>query len=213
MFKYIGIGLMGVFALMAIPGSFDIQTNDMALYGMGNMVLYDAYGNEVFQQSVHNLITDEGETFLIDQAFQTVTVPIGDLATIGAICVSDNTVAPITIGETTTASDFDGSEGYTSITTICEESADNGVGNSGGIATIGPLTIEEGVHVGTGENVVLVGICLNDGDGTPSEAIEDCVIGNGSAGILFAVFEPTSVTLGSGETVDITYTFNIAGTP
>lgn len=200
---------MGVFALMAIPGSLDIQTNDMAFYGMGNMVLYDAYGNEVFQQSVHNRITNEGETYMIDQAFQTVVVPVGDLATLGTICVSDNSVSPITLAEGTDAAAFDGSEGYTSITTICQEGADNGVGNSAGIATIGPLTIAAGTHVGIGEDVVIVGICMNDGDGSPGEAIEDCVIGNSGAGILFAVFEPTTVTLLTGETVDITYTFDI----
>ena len=62
MYKFIGLAMLGVFAMMVIPGgNFNTLQSENVLYGMATIVKNDSQGNEVFQQSVHNQLTDAGE--------------------------------------------------------------------------------------------------------------------------------------------------------
>ena len=220
MLKYLGIGLMGVFAMMVIPASLDIQENETAIYGMGHMVLKDAFGNILLESSIHNRVVDDGENFLLQQTFADGTAPVGDVASIGMICVTDNTgttsldltPSETNFPETLHAADFDASEGYTNITTICKELADGGVTVSSGVATFAAIEFSEGTHVGLGEKIALIAICQKNNNNTHSDDVTDCGSGGVSnAGILFAIFDNSpDVQLNSGETVDITYSFDIS---
>jgi len=137
MYKFIGFALMGVVAMMIIPGNFiALQGEQPALfYGAGTATLLDNQGNEQFSQTIHNLLVDTGEDFLIDQVFEDGNSVLDDVQ-VGAICISDFV---ITVGETETAATFDGDNDLDTAHTPCKEDTNNVV-TTGSIATVNPPT-------------------------------------------------------------------------
>jgi hypothetical protein len=172
-------------------------TDDSKFYGFAEIIKYDENGNVVYTQTVHNQLVDTGEEFLLDAVFQDGGTDVADAVQIGSICVTD--AASPTIAEGEAAADFDGDNGM--VETNCIE--DTTVTTSGGTAVIGPLTFTAGTHTAVDDTITAIGICQNDvTDDTP---FNNCA----SEGILFAVVNTSDVTLATGETVDITYTFDI----
>jgi len=195
--KIAGFALMGVLAMMVIPGSMGSVQNDLTFYGAATMVQKDANGQEVFSQTVHNRVVDSGEDFLLDQTFQDGTTSADDVQ-IGSICISD--AGTITVAETETAADFDGDNGITE--TNCKE--DTTVTTSGGTAVIGALQFTcGGTNCANDDTITGIAICQNDT--TDDTDFNNC----GTEGIMFAVVDTTDTTLAASETVDITYTFDI----
>lgn len=195
--KIAGFALMGVLAMMVIPGSMASPDNDLTFYGAATMVQKDAFGQEVFSQVVHNQVVNSGEEFLLDQTFQDGTTSADDVQ-IGSICISN--AGTITVAEIETAADFDGDNGLTE--TNCKE--DTTVTTSGGTAVIGALQFTCGeTNCTDGDTITGIGICQNDT--TDDTDFADCA----TEGILFAVIDTTDTTLATSETVDITYTFDI----
>ena len=89
MYKFIGLAMIGVFAMMVIPGgNFDAAQSEQVLYGMATIVKNDNQGNEVFQQSIHNDLTDQGSTYILGAIFSTGVAAPADAEAFGAICVS-----------------------------------------------------------------------------------------------------------------------------
>lgn len=190
--------MAGIFAMMVIPGNFDTAQGEHTFYGALTVVKTDSMGNPVFSQTVHNQLVNTGEDFILDQVFQDGNTANADNVQIGAICVSD--AASPTIAETETASSFDTANGLT--TPNCKE--DTTVTTTSSVATIGPLTFAAGnTNVPDGTTVTAIGICQNDV--TDDNDFTDCA----TEGILFAVVDVTNTQLNTGETVDITYTFDI----
>lgn len=204
---------MGVFALMVVPGSFDVQTDEFAFYGAGHMVVKDAFGNITLEQTIHNQLVDTGEEYILDAVFEDGATAVVDDAQIGLICISDDNdnTGGTTIGvidDSDTAATFDASDTYTA-GSPCIEVAANGVTTASGVGTVGPLTFTAGTHLEAGGLVALVGICQKDGDTVHDELLAACGIGGGG-GILFAIFNPTDVTLATSETAQIEYKFDIS---
>ena len=198
MYKFIGLAMMGIFAMMVIPGNFDVAQGDNLFYGALTIVKHDSQGNEVFSQTVHNQLYDAGEDFILDQTFQD-TVANADNVQIASICISD-VLAP-TLSETRDAAGFDTANGLTE--TNCIE--DIGVGTASSIATIGPLTFTcAGTNCADTDTIGSIGIC--QARSASDAAFNDCA----TAGILFAEVDVTNTQLSGSETVDITYTFNLA---
>ena len=207
MYKFIGLAMMGVFAMMIIPGNFDTTQSENTFYGMATMVKNDSLGNEAFQQTVHNALTDEGEDFLLELIFDDGAATIATNLTFGAICVSLASYDNSTSIEDATAVSFDTADQLS--TANCKQSAsDGGVGTTGSKATIGALQFTAGAgNVNTGDTIRAIGICQAT---TGNADFINCVAGGtGSGGKLLAVVDITATTLASGETVDITYTFDI----
>jgi len=79
------------------------------------------------------------------------------------------------------------------------------VTSSAQIATIGPLTFTAGTgtpnNLFSGEKIHAIGIC--DADSGDADV-------RGCTTTLFAVVNTSDVTLADAETVDLTYTFNLA---
>jgi len=197
--KIAGFALMGVLAMMIIPGNLDTTESEFAFYGAATMVQKDAFGQEIFSQTVHNRVVDSGEEFLLDAVFQDGGVDVADNVQIGSICISDAASPVIAEGEA--ASDFDGDNGMTE--TNCME--DTTVTTSGGTAVIGPLQFTcGGTNCADDDVITMIGICQND-------ASDDGDFNNcATEGILFALIDVTDTTLATSETVDITYTFDIS---
>lgn len=188
--------LFTIFTTMVIPFEFEKNDVDQKFYGFATIEKLDENGNNVFTQQVHNRLVDTGETFLLEQTFQDSN-NAADNTQIGAICVSDEAIA---IAETITAAAFDSGNGITE--NNCKE--DTTVTISSQTAQVGPLTFQAGsTNVADGDTIRSIGICQNDV--TDDGDFNDCA----TEGILFSAIDTSDVTLNSGETVQITYTFDI----
>ncbi len=212
MYKFIGLAMMGVFVMMIIPGNIDTNQSDNMFYGMATIVKNDSLGNEVFQQSVHNDLTDEGEAFLLSAAFDDGNAGPATTDGFGAICVS---AAAAVEGdgsiENDTASTFDSTNTLNAGGNLtCEEDVDL-IDITAGVATIGPVTFASGDdNVATGDTINSLGICQMDEDATAHEGFLDCETGSTGFGKMLAVVSTSATTLGQGETVAVTYTFNLS---
>ncbi len=204
MLKLASFGLLGFLVVLMLPANVDIQTPSF-LYGTATIVAHDAYGNEIFSQTIHNRLFDQGEDLLINQTFADVGVSVvADDVQIGAICLS---AATPSVDETDTNTTFntahDAAESGTDISTNCV--TDPTVTSSGQVVTLGPLTFtartDESLHWFAGDTVTNIGIC-------------DAHVSNtdirGCQTYLFAVVDTSDVTLADTETVDVTYTFDIS---
>ena len=213
MYKLIGLAMFSVFAMMIIPSNLDAsQSEQHLMYGMATIVKNDNQGNEVFQQSVHNQLTDQGETAILEAIFADGTTAPSDVTSFGAICVSDQTVANANSAtEDDTAAFFDTNNGLNDTTNLtCIDDTGN-VGLSSSVATIGPITFTAGgTNVDDGDVITAIGICQKDTDNSGDAGFIDCELGSAGTGIMLATVGVTSTTLNAGETVDITYTFDIS---
>ena len=188
--------LFMITVMIILPAPAESTSSDIVFYGAAEITKYDQSGNAVYTQIVHNQLVDTGEDFLLDQTFQD-TVTAADDVQIGSICIFQGT---ITVAEAETAADFDGDNSLTE--TNCKE--DTTVTTSSGTAVIGPLTFAAGgTNAADGDLIAAIGICQNDT--TDDTDFANCA----TEGILFAIVDTTDVTLNTGETVQITYTFDI----
>jgi len=217
MYKLVGIGLASILAMMVLPG-FNVDSSESSLlYGAATLVAKDINGNPIFEQIIHNQLTDEGEEVIIMNVF---SVADGGQfgatnAAIGAICVTDN----ITVGEAETQATFDADVNTSGASTqldpdsnntggSCISGGANSVANAtSGIATIGPhsflASVSNTANFDPGARVSGIGICIAD----PSNANATSCGAVGSK--LFAVVNVSNVTLAEGETVSIDYEFDI----
>lgn len=213
MYKFLGLGMIGVFAMMVIPGgNFDAGQGEQTLYGMATIVKNDSQGNEVFQQSIHNNLTDQGSDYILDAIFSTSSEAVVTAQAFGAICVSDQTANEGDQSiEDDTASSFDSPNGLNDTTNLTCEDDQGDVTFTGQVATIGALTFDSVDNIDVGETINSIGICQKDVDNSGDAGFVDCELGGDGTplGLLLAVVSVTATTLGSGETVDITYTFDL----
>ena len=199
MYTYIGIGLMSVFAMMVIPGNFDTVNNGLVFYGAGTITQFDKGGYEVFSQTVHNRVVDTGEDFIIDASFQDGSTDVADNVQFGSICIGDQ--GTVTVAETEAAGDFDGDNGITE--NNCKE--DTTVVTSASVATINPATFTcGGTNCADGDIITGFAVCQNDV--TDDLDFNNCA----TEGVMLAVIDSADTTLNAGETLDITYNFDIS---
>jgi len=200
--KVAGFALMGILAMMVIPGDLDYSQNELIFYGAATMVQKDALGQEIFSQTIHNRIVDSGEDFLLHATFE--DSGFSDVANnqqIGSICISD-AASPV-VAETETASDFDGDNGITE--NNCEEDNTVTTTNATGLAVIGAITFTcGGDNCADDDTITAIGICQNSANS--AGPLLNCA----PRGSLFAIVDVTDTQLGASETVDITYTFDIS---
>ena len=72
MYKYAGFSLIGLIVVLLLPTGIDGQFNGVHMYGTTTIEQYDSHGNQIFSQTVHNLITNDGEDFIT----LTILVPV-----------------------------------------------------------------------------------------------------------------------------------------
>ncbi|MCH7560898.1 MAG: hypothetical protein IIC67_05955 [Thaumarchaeota archaeon] len=190
---------------MVTPYGLSDTSSDGKFYGIATLVAIDANGDETLRTEVHNRVTNQGEEYLLDQVFQDVAnVAAADTAQIGSICIMEGTVNDV---EGEDAAAFDTANTINPAATANCIEADVNVGTNDGTAIIGPLTFTDDVHLVTGDVINGIGICSANAGTSP---YDDCATGNGAAGVLFAIVDTTDVTINAGESVEITYTFDIS---
>lgn len=198
MLKVIGFGLLGLFVLMIFPSTItDVATEPM-FYGTANIVIADSDGNTLMKQTVHNRITDEGETYLIDQVFDTGVTQQTENSRIGAICIyetSDSNIVEGTVNGLTNNL-TPGAGDFCHVTTAITNSAQTAV-------TDGEL-YTSGVDFSSGETISAILICAKDaGDANFAQ----CSIPAQSTALAALIIN--NVTLTGSDTITITYTFDI----
>jgi len=205
-----GLGIAAFTAMLLLPSSFSLQdTNSVQFWGASTLVTYDAEGNEIFAQTVHNRILDAGEEFILDQVFADGSTDLDDVEQIGTICILVNGTSEVTVEEDKTATEFDESNrAMSNDKKPCRE--DTAVITSGGTAQIGALTFIGNVNLnsdGDDKTIHGIGICQLNASDVDFQRCGDA--NDGDNAILFAIVDTSDVTLEENETVDITYTFDI----
>lgn len=206
-YAILGTALLGLFLLMVTPiGNENIQTQAIH-FGSAYLVAFDSTGNEIFSQTIHNNLVDEGEQFILDNIFvETNNVATGETDQMGAICITNE--GSFAVSEARTASSFDGAETITGNNCVFGEAT---ITNSGGVqkAVIGPLSFVEATNIAGTEIITGIGICqANTGTGD----YDSCETGGTATGLLLAAVNVSDVTVGTGETVQITYTLDLSST-
>ena len=208
MYKYIGLGLLGLFIIMIFPASSaSLQQEGLNLYGAATITLNDEDGNSMFTQTVHNRLFDAGEDFILDQTFTTIGSDVAQAVQIGAICLNSQAAETL---ETVAFGPWNGAN--TRSGTIAKNCVTAGAGEvtttTPQVAKVGPLTFDVDLDnaapipnwVG-GDAINSIGVCAAESGDLD---VRDCQT------TLFAVASVTSITPTDGDTVDVSYTFDIS---
>ena len=197
MMKIVGFSLLGLFALMVLPSGVADQANPM-FYGTADMVLADSEGNILLTQTVHNQITDEGETFIVDQVFDTAdTALTGDFRA-GLVCIIENLDS--SFSETTTSTLAPNLAGGGN-TCHHDTDADDTVASQ---ATLAPAAFTAGTDFTAGQTISGILICLKNGSDADQAACD-----SGTNDVALAALDLNNVTVSGTDTITITYTFDI----
>ena len=199
MLKVIGFGLLGLFVVMIFPSAITDEANPM-FYGTANMVLSDSDGNVILTQTVHNRITNQGETFIVDQVFDTATAAQAGNARAGAVCISGAADSAFS-DETTTAALATGLTNPSG--NHCHQTDIVSTGTSTAI-TDGEM-FTAGVDFGSGETISGILICVKGDQGDADFA--DC--NTPTPAVALAALDLNNVTVSGSDTITITYTFDI----
>ncbi len=224
-----GASLAAVAGLAAVLSSAGLlETDDAAkagssalsLYGVATVVHTGADGAVLDTQTAHNRLLDDGEEFILEQVFSDGETLVTDDVQIGAICLSSEDMNLLgnpdsgtnNLEGTLTAATFESGHDndYATANGVDETATlecitDDDVTMSGSIATVGPLTFNASTTGASnwvpGEDVNTIGVCQADSGDAPVTAC---------AGTLFAAVDINEVVLNDGETLTVTYTFNMA---
>jgi len=201
MLKVIGFGMLGLFVFMIFPSTItDVATEPM-FYGTANIVVADSDGNTLMKQTVHNRITDEGETYLIDQVFDTGAAQQVENSRIGALCIYETSDSNIVEGTVNTLANglTDISGDFCHVTTA--------MSNSGGISSTDAQLFTSGIDFAASETISAILICAkNAGDSN----FQNCSDGAGGSSTALAALIINNVTLTGSDTITITYNFDIS---
>jgi len=197
MLKIVGIGLLGLFALMVLPSGIATDGNPI-FYGTANMVLADSDGNVLLTQTVHNRITDQGEDFIIDQVFDTADATSTTNTRIGAICIISNSDSVFSESATdTTVNNIAGGTNHCHQTTDMNDPSDSTVSTDATIFT-------SATDFTAGETISGILICAKNAADTD---FAEC--STPTASFALAALDLTNVTVSGTDTITITYTFDI----
>lgn len=199
-------GILAVGLAAALPLGASPQDGPV-MYGVAVVQHMDADGKVLSTQTIHNQLLDAGEQHILQQAFTEGTTAVADNVQIGAICLSADDTAP-TENMTHTAfnTNADADDNASSSAVNCKTDSSVDLATTAGAAVVGPLTFDVGTAATNnwynGDTPRQIGICAADsGDADV----------RGCTAPLFATVALTGTTaLATGESLTVTYTFNIA---
>jgi len=190
---------------MVVPFETQAETNQPVFYGSADIVVYDESGNEMFAQTVHNRLVNQGEDFILSQSFSDGIHPTSngdDSYAINSICLTSFDVSGV--GETYTAQQFDidNSLDFTATPCLRDSSADSTVQ---GKRVIGPLVFQVPQNAAITTDIKGIGICRNN-----QGVFAGCDDFTTGGVYLFAVIDTTDIlNVQQDQTVSVKYTFDI----
>lgn len=203
-YKYLGFGLLSLVAILMIPAQDVESFTNPSMYGMAILTVYDSAGNTLLTNTVHNEVLDVGTGRMLANMFTDggSIVGAGETAQADGICLTNAAgFDPTGANDGMTATTFysNGGNGDNTLDALA--------GNSCIVVT---WTMSITAATGTTVNFATV---TNVPVGTTITGFAICDLGAGpdlcvtASDIVSAI--ATSVTLGAGETVDITYVLNL----
>jgi len=205
MYKYLGFGLLSLVAILMIPAEDVESLSDAGMYGMAILTVRDSADNILFTNTVHNLIPDQATAQMLGNMFVDVGTITGDAEGLQADGICLTNASDFGADNTLTSTNFatDGGTG-SAFNTL-----DGAAGNSCKTVT---WTMTAQAATGTLTNFAAGGTNVPDGTTITGFAVCDLeTVGpdfcDTGSNIVAAI--DTSVTLGTGETVDITYVLNL----
>jgi len=200
LYKYVGIGLLALFAIIAIPVTTNAETDDPRMYGMTTLALKDSTGNVLFETILHNEVLDRGTRYMFDRTFFQASPLNTGFELVNAICVTN---APnFAVVEGHSPSQFnspDTLEGSRCITgfdfTITSNSADSGT-----------KTFTTATHIDAGSTITGIGLCHVPTSGSPTIAF-DCTAGGNS--VMFAEIDITDTIVNTNNDLEVRYVLNL----
>jgi len=200
MYKFLGIGLISLVAILMIPAQDIESIPDTSMYGMAILTVRDSADNILLTNTVHNIVVDTGTARMLGNMFTDAGNIIGAAETAQAdgICLTD--AGGFAVVDTIDSTNFSTTGG----------GGTNGLDN-GGLAgascktVVWTLTSTSSTGVTTNfaagdvnvpDTTTITGFAICDLDG----GADFCVTTSDLVSVI-----ATSVTLNTGETVDITY--------
>ncbi|ABK78391.1 hypothetical protein CENSYa_1781 [Cenarchaeum symbiosum A] len=180
------------------------------MYGMAEIVQRDASGI-VLSQVIHNQVLDDGEETILHAVFDTSEDPLERNRRVSTVCLVattqpfDETSSASGLGSTNNnivgLSHPDRGNGH-----ACK--ADNSVEIASGTATIGPIVFPHS-ESNFEDDVPIKSVAVCDRrSSTQIGSVNDISCNN--AGHVFAAFDVTGTRFAIGDTITITYTFDVS---
>jgi len=200
MYKYLGFGLLTLAAILMIPAQDVVSISNPIMYGMAVLSVYDGAGNQLSSNTVHNNVVNEGTIAMMGFTFdEDLNLAGGAEATqADAYCLTDaggfaalNTITSVNFlttggGGTNGLDDDDGGTDASCIAVAFTLTSTSVTGATANFVT--------GTNVPIGTTITGFAVCDVDAD------VDGCTAANR---LISAI--ASTVTLGTGETVDITY--------
>jgi len=207
MYKVVGFALLGVLVAMIVPAAVYTDGGEGSLsYGFATLVLKDSFGNIILENQVHNAVLDRGTGFMLNQTFKDTdgSVAQSEATQMDGLCVGDQAI--VNTADTERIVDWDGDA------TNFVDDAGDGVNCifvtftvTATTAATPATTFAAGNTNFADDDVVRgIAICQLAGDAD----VDGCTTAT-TPNVLFAVVDTSDVTVGAGETVDITYTLTL----
>ena len=202
MYQYLGFGLLTLVAILMIPAQDIESISDTSMYGMVILTVRDSADNILLTNTVHNIVVDTGTARMLGNMFTDAgnIVVAGETAQADGICLTNAT--SFAVVDSIDSTNF---------------AAAGGGGNNLLAEAVGAscktVTWTMTINAATGSTVNFAAGDVNVPDGTTITGFATCDLGAGpdlcvtTSDIVSAI--ATSVTLGAGETVDITYVLNL----
>jgi len=200
LYKYVGIGLLALFAIIAIPVTTNAETDDPRMYGMTTLALKDSTGNVLFETILHNEVLDSGTRYMLDKMFFQASPLNTSNRLVNAICVTNapnfavveghspsNFNSPDTLTKSRCIANFD----YT----ITSNSADSLT-----------QTFTTATHIDAGSVITGIGVCQVPFNVSPNTAF-DCTTGGNS--VMFAEIDITDTIVNTNNDLEVRYVLNL----
>jgi hypothetical protein len=200
MFKYAILATVGVLAIILTGYSVhDSSTDKIGLFGTAFVEVHDKDGRLISTQTVHNRLTDQGETRILSKIFMNSYTYYAS----NKICLTNaNSFTPT---ETMTAAQFDTDSNLdTSSNSPCKFVTPD-VTTTQGKGVIGPIVFVGGSDIAVGSNIVGIGICnISYSGGSYTKCYYQ------SDDVLFAAVDTTDITnLLQDQSVTVRYEFDL----
>jgi len=197
----VGIGLLALFAIIAIPVSTNAETDDPRMYGMTFLSLKDSTGNVLFENTIHNEVLDRGTRYMLEKAVRQQFPQNFNNELVNSICVTNkisfavndgdspgvfNSGDTITLGRCIANFDF----------TITANSADSGT-----------LIFDTTNHIDSGSTITGIGVCQAPFNASPNTAL-DCDLPT-EFSIMFAEIDTPDTLVEEDDTLQVRYVLNL----
>jgi len=200
LYKYVGIGLLALFALIAIPVTTNAETDDPRMYGMAFLSLKDSTGNVLFENTIHNEVLNRGTRYMFDITLEQ-QFPINfNEELVNSICVTND--PSFVVNENENPFSFNSPDTLT--LSRCIANFDFTITSNA--ADSGSQFFEAGIHIDAGSTITGIGVCQVPFNALPNTAL-DCDTAESS--VMFAEIDTPDTLVNANEELEVRYILNL----